>query len=76
MRQEGERNRDCVCCVTAVRNKPLVDETYNIRQDLIKEEAKLNVIRDKMVADLAAQGVNPKYLTEMKAADLGKMLKR
>jgi hypothetical protein len=43
---------------------------------LIKEEAKLKVIRDKMVDDLVAQGVNPKYLTEMKAVDIGKILKR
>lgn len=46
------------------------------RQDLIREEAKLNVIRDKMVSDLVHKGVNPKYLGEMKAVDIGKMLRR
>lgn len=48
----------------------------NIHQELIREEAKLKVIRDKMVADLEAQGVDPKYLTEMKNVDVGKMLRR
>ena len=48
----------------------------NIHQELIREEAKLKVIRDKMVADLEAQGVDPKYLSEMKNVDVGKMLRR
>jgi hypothetical protein len=29
-----------------------------------------------MVADLEAQGVDPKYLSEMKNVDVGKMLRR
>lgn len=48
----------------------------NIHEELIREEAKLKVIRDKMVADLEAQGVDPKYLSEMKMVDVGKMLRR
>lgn len=48
----------------------------NIREELIREEEKLKVIRDRMVRELEAQGVNPKYLTEMKHVDIGKILKR
>eukprot|EP01040_Poterioochromonas_malhamensis_P005596 gene5597-6015_t len=48
----------------------------NIRVELLREEEKLKVIRDKMVRDLEAQGINPKYLTEMKNVDVGKMLRR
>lgn len=48
----------------------------NIREELIREEAKLTVIRDKMVEDLIQQGVNPKYLSEMVSVDIGKILKR
>lgn len=44
--------------------------------ELLREEEKLKVIRDKMVRDLEAQGINPKYLTEMKNVDVGKMLRR
>lgn len=54
----------------------LPDAGPNIHEELIREEAKLKVIRDKMVADLEAQGVDPKYLSEMRNVDVGKMLKR
>eukprot|EP00598_Pedospumella_elongata_P001430 CAMPEP_0184975840 /NCGR_PEP_ID=MMETSP1098-20130426/6939_1 /TAXON_ID=89044 /ORGANISM="Spumella elongata, Strain CCAP 955/1" /LENGTH=461 /DNA_ID=CAMNT_0027498615 /DNA_START=99 /DNA_END=1484 /DNA_ORIENTATION=+ len=52
------------------------DNSGNIREELIREEAKLAVIRDQMVKDLVAQGVNPKYLSEMRNVDIGKILKR
>lgn len=52
------------------------DNSGNIREELIREEAKLAVIRDQMVKDLVAQGVNPKYLSEMRHVDIGKILKR
>lgn len=52
------------------------DNDNNIRQDLVREEAKLTAIRDRMVADLVAEGVNPKYLSEMRNVDIGKILKR
>lgn len=52
------------------------DDGSNIRTELIKEEAKLSIIRDQMVKDLIAQGVNPKYLSEMRNVDIGKILKR
>lgn len=54
----------------------IVEESGSIRQDLVKEEAKLKVIRDQMVEDMVAQGINPKYLSEMKNVDIGKILKR
>eukprot|EP01039_Chlorochromonas_danica_P009593 gene9593-10603_t len=47
-----------------------------IREDLIREEEKLRVIRDRMVRDLESQGVNPKYLSEMRNVDIGKILRR
>lgn len=52
------------------------DDGTNIRIELVKEEAKLATIRDQMVKDLVAQGVNPKYLSEMRNVDIGKILKR
>jgi len=52
------------------------DEGTKFRQELIAEEAKLSVIRDKMVRDLEAKGANPKYLSEMKTVDIGRMLRR
>jgi hypothetical protein len=52
------------------------DDGTNIRQELIKEEAKLATIRDQMVKNLVSQGVNPKYLSEMRNVDIGKILKR
>lgn len=53
-----------------------VDDGSNVHQQLIKEEAKLKVIRDQMVQDMIAQGINPKYLGEMRNVDIGKILKR
>eukprot|EP01038_Epipyxis_sp_PR26KG_P006529 gene6529-8971_t len=60
----------------ALKKKMKDVEENNIRQEILREEAKLKVIRDKMVSTLEAQGVNPKYLSEMKNVDIGKMLKR
>lgn len=48
----------------------------NYKQELIKEEARLSVLRDKMIADMEHKGVNPKYLGEMKGVDIRKMLNR
>ena len=58
------------------RNQVEDDPSTNIRTELIKEEAKLATIRDQMVKDLIAQGINPKYLSEMRNVDIGKILKR
>lgn len=52
------------------------DDSAATREALIREEERLKVIRDRMVRDLESQGVNPKYLTEMKHVDIGKILRR
>jgi len=60
--------------------KAFSDDNLNdgnrFRQDLIRDEEKFKVIRDRMVEDLISKGVNPRYLTEMKHIDVGKILKR
>jgi hypothetical protein len=53
-----------------------LDEGTKFRQDLIRDEEKFKYIRDKMCADLTNQGVNPRYLSEMRNTDIGKILKR
>jgi hypothetical protein len=52
------------------------EEGAKLREDWIAEQAKLEAIREKMVRDLEADGVNPKYLTEMKSIDIAKIMKR
>lgn len=52
------------------------NEGTKFRQDLIRDEAKFQVVRDRMIKDLISQGVNEKYLSEMKSVDIGKILKR
>lgn len=49
---------------------------HNNKQDLLREEARLSVIRDKMIQDMEHKGINPKYLGEMKNVDIRKMLNR
>jgi len=46
------------------------------RQEYVREEAKLKVIRDKMLKDMEEAGVNPKYLGEMKNIDIAKVIRR
>ena len=53
-----------------------LDDGDRFRQEMVAEETKLKVIRDKMVNDLKAKGVNPRYLSEMINVDVGKMLRR
>jgi hypothetical protein len=57
-----------------LRSNP--DSGLTIREELLKEEERLKIIRNKMVRDLESQGVNPKYLSEMKNVDVGKILRR
>jgi hypothetical protein len=52
------------------------DEGTKYRQERLSEIAKLATIRDKMVHDLELKGVNKKYLAEMKAVDIAKMINR
>ena len=59
----------------AMEEKPLGGGP-NIREELIKEESKLNVIRERMISDLMAQGVDSRYLGELKNVNISKMLKR
>jgi hypothetical protein len=66
----------CVSFLLYHRQRHEGDGGPNIREELIREEEKLRVIRDKMIRDLETQGVNPKYLSEMKNLDIGKMLRR
>ena len=42
----------------------------------IREEARLKTVRDKMISDLVARGVNEQYLSEMRNLDIGKILRR
>ena len=53
-----------------------LDDGDKFRQEMVREETKLKVIRDQMVTDLKAKGVNPRYLSEMINVDVGKMLRR
>jgi hypothetical protein len=43
---------------------------------MIQEEVKLGLVRDKMVKDMEARGVNPKYLGEMKKLNIRNILVR
>lgn len=54
----------------------VTDTGTAIRQQTVRDEAKFSVIRDNMVADLERKGVNPRFLSEMKAVDIGKILRR
>jgi hypothetical protein len=51
-------------------------EGRQFKQAMIKEEAKLKVIRDKMVQDLIGRGIEERYLAEMQHCDVSKILKR
>ena len=57
-----------------------VNDKYSLgasnKQDLIREEARLSVIRDRMIQDMEMKGVNPRYLGEMKSVDIKKLLNR
>merc|ERR1719502_1472572 len=49
------------------------DEGKKLKDEFAAERAKLEAIRDKMVHDMEKKGINPRYLTEMKMADIQKM---
>ncbi|CAM9608694.1 unnamed protein product [Ectocarpus fasciculatus] len=49
------------------------EEGRRLKQEYTMERAKLEAMRDKMVQDMEKRGINPKYLTEMKAVDIHKM---
>lgn len=52
------------------------DEGKKLKDEFAAERAKLEAIRDKMVHDMEKKGINPRYLTEMKMADIQKMQMR
>uniref|UniRef100_A0A7S2V0X2 Cilia- and flagella-associated protein 45 n=1 Tax=Fibrocapsa japonica TaxID=94617 RepID=A0A7S2V0X2_9STRA len=52
------------------------EEGRKLNQEFLSERAKLEAIRDKMVSDLEKKGINPKYLAEMKMADIRKLQMR
>lgn len=58
------------------RQRNTGDDSAAAREAIIREEERLKVIRDRMVHELESQGVNAKYLTEMKHFDIGKILRR
>jgi len=79
----GEEHRIKLHEQIEVRSKGRADgvgdkfaEGRKFQEDMLREEAKLKVIRDKMVGDLISQGVNPRYLSEMQNVNIGKILKR
>lgn len=47
-----------------------------LKNEFAAEKAKLEAIRDHMVGEMLKKGVNPKYLAEMKATDINKMMMR
>lgn len=52
------------------------EEGAGSREKFIHDLSKLETIREKMVGDLESQGVNPRYLSEMRAVDIKKILNR
>jgi len=52
------------------------DDGRKLKEEFSSERAKLEAIRDKMVHDMEKKGINPRYLTEMKMADIQKMQMR
>lgn len=52
------------------------EEGAKLREEEEKELAKLALLQEHMVHDLELKGIDPRYLAEMKAVDIAKMLKR
>lgn len=52
------------------------DEGRKIKENKEIERTKLEAIRDKMVSDMKAKGVNEKYFGEMKSMDIDKFLRK
>lgn len=58
----------------AVRNRQKFLEGTIIKQELAEERAKLEGLRDKMIADMKARGINERYYGEMLALDISKLM--
>jgi hypothetical protein len=67
---------DEIARLRKLQKNPSAENAASLHEQLIREEERLKVIRDRMVKDLESQGVNPKYLTEMKSVDIGRILRR
>merc|ERR1711871_1842914 len=52
------------------------EEGKKFKYEFATERAKLEAIRDKVVHDMEKGGTNPKYLSEMKMADIHKIQMR
>ena len=52
------------------------EEGSKMRAEEALELAKLTALQERMVHQLEAKGVDPRYLAEMKAVDIAKILKR
>jgi hypothetical protein len=52
------------------------DEGKKLKQEYAAERVKLETIRDHMIRELEKKGVNPKYFSEMRRADIGKLQMR
>lgn len=81
--RRAEEHRNCIIDqikegdARRARERQLkAEEGSGNRAEFIKESTKLETIRQKMVEDLEAEGVNPDYLTEMKNLDIKKILNR
>jgi len=48
------------------------EEGRALKREFAAERAKLEAVREKMVLDMERKGINPRYLTEMKSADIAK----
>ena len=73
LRQRSVRKEEALA-MSAFEKMKSVGDTQHF--DPALERAKLEAIRDKMVHDMEKKGINPKYLTEMKMADIQKMQMR
>lgn len=51
-------------------------EGARAQQELIADQAKFETIREQMIRDLEHKGVNPRYLSEMRNLNIGKLLRR
>ena len=52
------------------------EEGAKMRVDEAQELVRLTALQERMVHQLEMKGVDPKYLAEMKAVDISKMMKR
>ena len=84
-KDEGKKRYICInylfiylyVCIYLYRNSSdNTDIGLDYKQGIVREEAKLSVLREKMIKDMESRGVNPKYLGEMKNVDIRKLLVR